>query len=145
VRALIIEDIGVEVHDDLSFMLNWEGEFETEEAFEQRVGPCAWHPICETRYAGAPRGLTLAFEPRDIVASAGYLAGDYWRDCLATHCPALVIRGSNSRVTTQAALEAMVSRRPNTWLAVLEGGHAVHVDNVNAVAEAVKSFLLQHV
>src|SRR5437879_7039934 len=32
VRALIIEDIGAEVYDDLSFALAWEGSFPTREA-----------------------------------------------------------------------------------------------------------------
>ncbi len=39
VRGLIIEDIGAEVWDDLSFVLAWQGLFPTQEALAERVGP----------------------------------------------------------------------------------------------------------
>jgi len=86
-------------------------------------------------------GWRLAFEPREIVESGRCLSGDHWQDWLATKCPALLIRGLSSRVTTQAALEQMTSRRPNTLLKVIEGGHVVHVDNLEGFVDAVKEFL----
>jgi pimeloyl-ACP methyl ester carboxylesterase len=46
----------------------------------------------------APAGWRLAFDPRDMVASQSCLNGDHWKDWLATDCPALVIRGRDSRV-----------------------------------------------
>jgi len=69
------------------------------------------------------------------------LSGDHWQDWLATECPALLIRGLTSRVTTQAALEQMTSRRPNTLLKVIDGGHVVHIDNLEGFVDAVKEFL----
>ena len=88
-----------------------------------------------------PAGWRLAFKPREIVESGRCLSGDHWQDWLATECPALLIRGLNSRVTTQAALEQMTSRRPNTLLKVLDGGHVVHADNLEGFVDAVKEFL----
>jgi hypothetical protein len=37
-------------------------------------------------------------------------------------------------------MEQMVSRRPNTSLATLDGGHIVHVDNLPAFASVVQKF-----
>jgi esterase len=142
VSGLIIEDIGVEIHDDLSFALAWAGTFSSREALAAHVGP-RFVPYLESSFRQTANGWTLAFDPPDIVASGKCLAGNYWEDWLATSCPALIIRGSDSRVTTQAASEEMASRRPNTQLKTLDGGHVVHLDNPTAFAGAVKQFLHQ--
>ena len=39
VSGFVIEDIGAEVWDDLSFVFAWEGLFPTREALAERVGP----------------------------------------------------------------------------------------------------------
>lgn len=140
VRGLIIEDIGPEVGDDLSFVLPWEGLFATREALAERVGPPLM-PYLQDSFRTTPTGWKVAFDPREIVASGKCLAGDHWQDWLATKGPALVIRGRESRVTTQAAIEQMVARRPNTRLETLDGGHVTHVDNPAGFATAVKEFL----
>ena len=140
VRGLIVEDIGAEVWDDLGFVLAWEGCFPSREALVEQVGP-RFLPYLHDSFRQTPAGWRLAFDPQDIVASGKWLAGDHWHDWLATDCPALLLRGRDSRVTTQAAVEQMTSRRPNTRLAVLDGGHALHVDNPAGVADAVKEFL----
>jgi esterase len=140
VRGLIVEDIGAEVWDDLSFVLAWEGCFPTREALVERVGP-RFLPYLKDSFRQTPAGWCLAFDPDDIVASGKCLAGDHWLDWLATGCPALLVRGRDSRVTTQAAVEEMTSRRANTTLKVLDGGHAVHVDNPDGFANVVNEFL----
>lgn len=140
VRGLIIEDIGAEVSDDLSFVLAWEGQFATREALAERVGPRLL-PYLEDSFRKTPAGWRVAFDPREIVESGRCLSGDHWRDWLATECPSLVIRGRDSRVTSQAAIEQMASRRPNTRLAILDGGHVIHLDNPTAFANAVREFL----
>jgi pimeloyl-ACP methyl ester carboxylesterase len=89
----------------------------------------------------APDGWRLAFDPRDMVASQSCLNGDHWKDWLATDCPALVIRGRDSRVTSQSAIEKMAARRPHTRLAVLDGGHVGHADNPKGFTETVRTFL----
>ena len=140
VRGLIIEDIGAEVRDDLSFVLAWEGCLPNREALVERVGP-RFLPYLEDSFRQTPAGWCLAFDPMDIVASGTCLAGDHWQDWLATTCPALLLRGRDSRVTTQGALEEMASRRPNTTLRVLDGGHAIHLDDPAGFAGVVKEFL----
>jgi len=140
VRGLVIEDIGAEVWDDLSFVLAWEGLFPTQEALAERVGPRLL-PYLQDSFRETTGGWRLAFDPREIVESGRCLSGDHWQDWLATDCPALLIRGLTSRVTTQAASEQMTSRRPNTLLKVIDGGHVVHVDNLEGFADAVKEFL----
>ena len=142
VRGLIIEDIGAEVWDDLSFVLPWEGEFATREALAERVGP-RFLPYLEASFRQTSTGWKLAFEPREIVESGKCLSGDHWQDWLASKCPTLLVRGRDSRVTTLAAAEQMALRRPNTRLKELDGGHVVHFDNPTGFTNAVKEFLQQ--
>ena len=139
VRGLIIEDMGVEVRDDISFVLAWEGQFSTREALSERVGP-RFLPYLQDSFRKTSDGWSLAFNPRDMVESQKLLCGDHWQDWLGTTCPALVVRGRESRVTTQEGMEQMVSRRPNTRLETLDGGHIVHFDNLPAFARAVRNF-----
>ncbi|MGP0019703.1 MAG: alpha/beta fold hydrolase [Candidatus Sulfotelmatobacter sp.] len=142
VRALVIEDIGAVIGDDTSFALAWGGISETREALVQRVG-ARFVPYLEPSFRQTPEGWRLAFDPRDTVASQNSLNGDHWKDWLASDCPALLIRGKDSRVTTQAHMEQMASRRANARLEVLDGGHVVHMDNPSGFTETVKKFLRQ--
>jgi esterase len=140
VRAMIIEDIGVEIADDTTFALPWGGIFKTREDLEQRVG-ARFVPYLQDSFRETHEGWRLAFDPRDTVASQSFLNGDHWKDWLASDCPALLIRGKESRVSKQEHFEQMASRRPNTRLLVLEGGHVVHMDNPAGFANAVNDFL----
>jgi esterase len=140
VRGLIIEDIGAEVRDDLSFVLAWEGRFATREALAERVG-ARFLPYLQDSFRETPEGWSLAFNPRDIVESGKCLSGDHWPDWLSTDCPALLLRGRESRVTTSTMVEQMAARRSNTRLKQLDGGHILHLDNPVGFANAVKEFL----
>lgn len=140
VTALIVEDIGTEVSADTTFALAWSGTFATREALAERIGPRLLPSLLES-FRQTPHGWRLAFDPQDMVASQGLLNGDHWADWLATNCPALLIRGRDSRLTTPPHIEQMVARRPHTRLKLLEGGHAVHVDNPAGFTEAVRTFL----
>jgi pimeloyl-ACP methyl ester carboxylesterase len=71
------------------------------------------------------------------------MIGDHWGDWLATSCPALLLRGRDSRVTTDEHLQQMARRRKNTQPQTLDGGHALHVDNPRGFHRAVRSFLDQ--
>lgn len=141
VRALIIEDIAVEVSTDIGFVRAWAGTFPTREALAERVGP-RFLPYLDHSFRSTPEGWRLAFDPEDMVQSQEAMKGKYWDEWLATQCPALVVRGRDSRVTTQEEIEAMVSRRPNTTLLVLDGGHVVHQDSPDSFAEGLRRFLL---
>jgi esterase len=121
VRALIIEDIGVEIADDTSFALPWGGLYRTREDLLQRVG-ARLLPYLQDAFRETKEGWRLAFDPRDTVASQNCLNGNHWQEWLATDCPALLVRGMESRVTTQAHLEQMALRRPMTRVTQIEIG-----------------------
>ena len=141
VRALIIEDIGVvEAPGDMPPFLGWAGIFPTREELESRIGQ-RLAPYLRDSFRETAAGWRLAFEPREMMLSLNSLKGDYWSDWLSTSCPALVVRGSESRVTTAAHITQMVSRRPNTQMLTLSGRHVVHSDAPASFAEAVRSFL----
>jgi esterase len=142
VRALVIEDIGVVLVDEISFVLNWTGTFETREQLEAIVGP-RFVPYLKDSFRRVPEGWRLAFDPKEMLASQRCLLGDYWSDWLASACPALVIRGEESRVTSRAHLEEMAARRRNTIFRELPGGHVVHFDSLKAFTEITRSFLIQ--
>jgi esterase len=140
VRALIIEDIGAEITDDTSFALAWAGTFATRDELAARIGP-RLAPYLEESFRETPAGWRLAFDPEDMVKSQKALNGDHWSDWLATRCPALLLRGADSRVTRAAHLQEMVARRPGSALRTLKGGHVLHVDDPAGFAEVVREFL----
>ncbi len=140
VRGLVIEDISVEAGSDVSFVRAWSGTFPTSEALAQQIGT-RFLPYLEDSFRSGPDGWRLAFDPEDMVRSEEALKGEYWHEWLSTSCPALVIRGRSSRVTTQEKIEEMVRRRPKTLLRELEGGHVVHQDCPETFAAEVRCFL----
>ena len=141
ISALIIEDIGVEDSEGgMDFVLAWQGNFATREELAERVGP-RYLPYLQQSFRQSPVGWKLTFDPREMVVSQSHMKGDHWADWLTTHCPALLIRGLESKVTMPAHLEQMAARRPNTRLRSLDGGHVVHVDNPAGFTEEVKAFL----
>ncbi|HEX4165234.1 MAG TPA: alpha/beta hydrolase [Bryobacteraceae bacterium] len=140
VLALVIEDIGVEIAGDLPPMSGWAGMFATRRELDDQVG-LRMVPYLRASYRQTTGGWKLAFEPSDMILSQAAMVGDHWADWLATSCPALVIRGTESRVTTAAQVEEMAARRANTQVCTLVGGHVVHQDNPAGFAAAVRSFL----
>jgi esterase len=140
VRALILEDIGAIVSDDIRFILPWAGVSSTRQALIAKVGE-RFAPYLFDSFRCTDAGWTLAFEPSEMVASQNHLCGNHWQDFLTTSCPTLLIRGSQSRVTTPELLEQMSLRRPNTTLVTLEGGHIVHMDQPALFNTTVLQFL----
>jgi len=140
VEAIVIEDIGAEIHDDASFVLNWAGTFKTRADLMERVGARMARYLKDS-FRQTAEGWRLAFEPADMVSSQNSLNGDHWEDWLASTCRALLVHGLDSPVTKQAHLDQMAGRRPNTSLMSLSGGHVVHADNPEAFATAVRAFL----
>jgi pimeloyl-ACP methyl ester carboxylesterase len=140
VRALVIEDIGVEILDDASFIVAWKGVFATREQLAERIG-ARLLPYVKDSFRHTRDGWQLAFDPDDIVISQQNVSGNYWRDWLASNCPALLIRGSDSPLTSQSHLEDMALRRPHTRFETLKAGHVVHADNPAGFVALVRSFL----
>ncbi len=140
VKALIIGDIGAVVDTSADFILNWAGFFPTREALAERIG-ARLAPYLEPEFRHTEQGWILAFSPNEIAISQRHLKGDYWEDWLATTCPALLIRGVESRLTEPQVLEEMALRRPNTRLVTLQRGHVIHVDDASGFERAVRDFL----
>ena len=140
VKALIVEDIGVTVDVDTSFTLAWAGTYRSRKMLAERIGPRLF-PYLQESLRRTPGGWRLAFEPREMLASQLEINGDHWEDWLASRCPALVIRGRQSRVTVESEIHAMASRRPETRLVRLDGGHVVHQDNPGGFLDTVREFL----
>ena len=138
--ALIIEDIGAEVSADTSFVLAWSGFFTSREDLANKVGP-RFLPYLKDSFRHTSEGWKLAFEPEEMLVSQNALNGNHWVDWLATNCPALLIRGRDSQITTRAHIEEMVERRPNSRLATLDGGHVVHLENPSDFRNTVQEFL----
>ena len=140
VRGLIVEDIGAVVGSDVGFVLGWSGNYPTRAQLAERVGP-RFLPYLADAFRETTDGWRLAFDPEDMVTSQRELNGDHWADWLGTDCPALLVRGDESRLTTAEQIAEMAARRPNTRVATLHGGHAVHADDPTGFAEAVRTFL----
>ncbi|HEX2659915.1 MAG TPA: alpha/beta hydrolase, partial [Polyangia bacterium] len=140
VAALIVEDIGVTLDENVDFIAQWAGVFPSRQALADRIGT-RLAPYLSPSFRETPRGWTLAFEPAEMLESQRHLNGDHRLDWLASDCPALVLRGRESRLTTTATLKEMADGRPHTRFVELDGGHALHIDNPEGVATAVKAFL----
>ena len=141
VQALIIEEAPAVEDSDLEFMRAWAGVFPTREALLETVGErMAWSIEPSIRKTEA--GWTLAFSPTKLADAQVGLNGDFWADWLATTCPALLLRGRDSRAVDGEVLEAMAARRPNTRLETLPAGHVVHHDAPQAFVDVVRQFLM---
>ncbi|MFE5185482.1 alpha/beta fold hydrolase [Streptomyces sp. NPDC056628] len=139
VSALVIEDIGTEIDDDLSFCLSWPRRAPTRTALIEQLGDSARYLTDALReYAD---GWGLAFRPEDMVTSVGQVGGDHWDDWLATDCPALLVHGTASDTLSEAHAKELVSRRPHTRLAQLPTGHTVHETDPAGFAATVSGFL----
>lgn len=140
VRALIIEEMDVERDDRDDFVLAWAGVHPSKEALEAKIGEDLT-PYLQKSIKQVEGGWTLRWEPAEFLRSEQALNGNHWAAWLASDCPALIIRGSESEVVPGENLEAMAARRPNTVLKTLQAGHSVHVDQPEAFAAAVRDFL----
>lgn len=89
-----------------------------------------------------PDGWGFLFDYADMMSSQQALVGDWWPDWLGSHCPALLVHGTDSFILSTAMARGMAERRPNTVLRELPGcGHWVHDDDPDGFAEAVRDFL----
>jgi esterase len=139
VTALVVEDIGAVVAADRSFAARLPTLAPDRDALAAAIGPAARYLADAMRER--PDGWGLAFTPADTVRSQEELDGDHWADWLASPCPALLIRGTDSTELSAPHAAEMVRRRPGTTYAVLPGGHVVHDDSPDQFAAAVAAFL----
>jgi esterase len=141
VRGLIVEDIAAVVQPmDMGFTRKWAGVFPTREALEQAVGE-RFAPFLKDSFREVEGGWKLAFDPAEMIASQKHLDGAYWDDWVASSCPALVLRGRESRVTNENVVLEMATRRQNTQAMSLPGSHVLHQDDFPRFLTVVKLFL----
>ncbi|MFE6225026.1 MULTISPECIES: alpha/beta fold hydrolase [unclassified Streptomyces] len=139
VAALVVEDIGAVVDDDLSFGLSWPRRAATRAELLEGLGASAVYLGDAVREHAD--GWGLAFAPEDMVTSQRLLNGDHWSDWLAGDCPALLVRGSRSQVLSARHAREMVARRPRSRLVELPAGHTVHETVPAEFAAVVGGFL----
>ncbi|MFF0595981.1 alpha/beta fold hydrolase [Streptomyces antibioticus] len=139
VDGLIVEDIGAEVDDDLSFCLSWPRRAPTHAGLLEGLGPSVRYLMDAVReYAD---GWGLAFETADMHDSQQHLNGDHWDDWLAGNCSALLVRGGRSTVLSAEHAKDMAARRARTRLVELPAGHTVHETVPVEFAAVVREFL----
>ncbi|MBT2367009.1 alpha/beta hydrolase [Streptomyces sp. ISL-10] len=139
VSALVVEDIGAEVDDDLSFCLSWPRRAPTRAALIEGLGESARHLGDAIREHSD--GWGPVFDPKDMVVSQQCLNGDHWEDWLASDCPALLVHGTRSDVLSEGHAADIVARRPGTRLARLPTGHTVHESDPAGFSAVVREFL----
>jgi len=140
VTGMIIEDVGVAIQEDTPFVRSWAGVYETRRELENKIGE-RLVPYIAPSFREEAQGWRLAFEPEDMMRSTALINGDHWRVWLASRCPALVVRGRQSRVSNADHLREMADRRPDTRFVELDGGHALHLDCPEAFENEVRQFL----
>jgi esterase len=87
-------------------------------------------------------GWGLRFDADRLDESRRRLTGDHWGDWLASHQPALLLRGARSDFLSREHAREMAARRPHTRLVEVPGaGHGIHDDDPEGYALAVASFL----
>ncbi len=138
VRALIVVDIGTDLKEAVDFIVDRSDERRNRGVPNERDRELRPASIREF-VPGSTIGRALSSEPKEI-------AGPERRDLCcpdwtATDCPALLIRGAHSRLTTAAQLSEMAGRRHNTKLVTLQTGHFVHLDDPEAFETTVRAFV----
>ena len=140
VKAMVLEESPPVADADLGFMRGWEGVYPTREALAAKIGErLAWS--VEPSFREVAGGWTLAFSPNRLADAELGLHGDFWDDWTATDCPALVVRGMQSKAVDGALLETAARRRPNTQIESFDAGHVVHHDAPEAFSRTVREFL----
>jgi pimeloyl-ACP methyl ester carboxylesterase len=144
VRALIIEDIGAEVNDDLSFA---KSIIDTAPTLEDLSENLKNFGINDSRYFlesafETGNGWHFRFDKNNLPISQESLNGVWWDDFLATDCQAILLHGRHSHVVNIEQIERMADKRINTTYQVFEdSGHAIHYDEPKQFIKIVSDFL----
>jgi pimeloyl-ACP methyl ester carboxylesterase len=144
VRAVIVEDIGADIHTDMSFAATLPERSpslnELQDAL-RRAGLKAIGYFSESVFSDE-LGWGFRSDLQGMKISAELLNGSWWEDWLSSTCPILLIHGQKSFVLDPVQAAQMAARRPNTQLAVFEHcGHGVHTDDPEGFYQVVKTFL----
>ncbi|MEW2140035.1 alpha/beta hydrolase [Streptomyces sp. NPDC005409] len=146
VGALIVVDTTVEIHpadsEWFGFLRGARYTAPTREELLDAAGPLGAQMVAQAlRPLPDGTGWRLPFHPQDQLDSIEACRGDHWDAWLASHCPALLVHGTRSQALTREVADAMVSRRPGTAYAPLDGDHFVPFQDPQGLHEAVAAFL----
>ncbi|MEV7833855.1 alpha/beta hydrolase [Streptomyces subrutilus] len=139
VRALVVEDIGAVVDDDLSYVRQWPARAATPDRFLAGVGSAAEY--LEGSLREHPDGWGTAADVEDVLESQRGLNGDHWADWLRVRVPTLLVRGDRSGVLSAEHAREMAARRAGVRLVELPAGHAVRAGDPEGFGGAVGEFL----
>ncbi|WP_217559112.1 alpha/beta fold hydrolase [Paenibacillus sp. GbtcB18] len=144
VRAVIVEDIGAEIHGDLSFAEKLPERSPTLQDLRDslaRLGLKAIDYFSESVFEDK-KGWGFRTDLKGMRSSQENANGKWWDDWLSSTCPILLIHGKKSFVMNAEQARLMQSRRPNTSLEIFEDcGHGVHSDDPDGFYAVVKKFL----
>ena len=111
VKALIIEDIGAEVTDNISFVLPWKGEFSTREELEVKIGQ-RFVPYLRDSFRHSEAGWHLAFDPLDMVRSQQNLVGITRQTGLLLSAPLSCFAAAKAASPQKSTLSRWLSAAP---------------------------------
>ncbi|WP_160032681.1 alpha/beta fold hydrolase [Paenibacillus sp. An7] len=144
VKALIIEDIGAVINNDMSFtrsLPKHSGSLKELRELLENNGVKSIDYFMESIYENEI-GWGLRADLKGIPISQQLLNGDWWKEWMNTVCPALLINGGKSFVLDKDQAVLMAERRVNTKLTLFEEcGHGVHLEDPEGFYKAVSSFL----
>ena len=144
VRSLIIEDIGAEINDDLSFASFFLDTAPTLEALSDIIRSFGIEDpryFLESAYEDET-GWHFRFDKNNLPVSQESLNGNWWDDLLATDCPMLLLHGKHSHVTNADHIREIADKRPNTTYYIFDNsGHGIHYDETEHFIEVVSDFL----
>ncbi|MEW9534080.1 alpha/beta fold hydrolase [Microbispora sp. NPDC049125] len=132
-------ELGLHGPNPLSFVLDLPYQAPTREALIEGLGHFAPF-FADGLRRDADGGWRLPFVPRDMVDSEELVHGSHWADWTAGSCPALLVHGSRGVIPAEQVQE-MISRRPGTRRAELDGDHFVHAADPDGFAAVVHEFL----
>ncbi|MFD7261879.1 alpha/beta fold hydrolase [Streptomyces sp. NPDC059874] len=146
VAALIDVDATVQIHpaesDWFGFLHGMRYTAATPEELLEAAGPLGAQIVGQAlRPLADGSGWRLPFHPQDQLDSIEGCRGDHWEAWLASDCPALLVHGTRSEALPQAVATSMVTRRPGTSYAPLDGDHFVPFQDPQGFHEAVGKFL----
>ncbi|OBZ17171.1 alpha/beta fold hydrolase [Bacillus sp. FJAT-26390] len=144
VDAVIVEDIGVELNHDISYVVNLPERSASLQHLREALADAGFRAIdyfSESAFEDE-KGWGFRFDITGMAISTQGINGNHWGDWLASTCPILLVHGQKSWALQLDEAERMVSQRPLTKLAVFKQcGHGVHSDDVNGFYQAVNVFL----
>jgi pimeloyl-ACP methyl ester carboxylesterase len=144
VDAVIVEDIGVELNHDISYVVKLPERTASLQHLREALTETGFRAIdyfSESAFEDE-KGWGFRFDIKGMALSTQNINGNHWGDWLASTCPILLVHGKKSWALQLEEAERMVSERPNTKLAVFEEcGHGIHSDDVTGFYQAVNDFI----